>query len=232
MEISAPGVLVSVTQFGEGDAIGAVFTEQHGIYRGLVRGAQSRKNAAIWQTGNLVECRWIARLADQLGTLSGDIVHASAALAMADPPALAILRAVCAVADGALPERVPHPAIFRGLLHLVAHVPQGAALLPDLVRWELGLLAELGYGLDLTRCAVTGETNGLAYVSPRTGRAVSAAAAGLWKDRLLPLPSFLADGGVSPEAAAQGLRLTAHFLARNVFAPQNKPLPAARAALS
>ena len=121
---------------------------------------------------------------------------------MDDALALAMLSAACAVAEGALPEREPHPRVFEGLLHLIARLAQGAAMLTDLVRWETVLLADLGYGLDLTRCAVTGETAGLAFVSPKTGRAVTAAGAGVWTSRLLPLPAFLVGGN---EADAGGL---------------------------
>ena len=229
MEINAAGILLAVTPFGEGDAVASIFTEEHGIYRGLARGGLARARAATWQTGNLLEIRWVARLADQLGTVSGDLVHASAALAMDDPWALATLLSVCAVADGALPERQPHKAVFRGLLDLIAHNAEGIALLPDIVRWELGLLAELGYGLDLSECAISGSRENLAYVSPRTGRAVCAEAAGLWKERLLKLPPFLtrAEPG-DAEQWADGLRLTGHFLTRAAFGHQNKPLPGAR----
>jgi DNA repair protein RecO (recombination protein O) len=142
---------------------------------------------------------------------------------------LAMLSAACAVAEGALPEREPHARIFSGLLRLLAHLPLGARVLTDLVQWEITLLAELGFGLDLQSCAVTGETANLAYVSPRSGRAVSAEAAEPYKDRLLPLPNFLR-GNEPPDFAdwAEGLRLTGHFLARDVFGSRHKPVPAAR----
>ena len=232
MDVTAPGLVLSVTPFGEGDAVAAVFFEEHGIYRGLARGGLSRAKAAIWQTGNLVEARWLARLADQLGTFSAEQIHASAALAMHDPMALAILLSVCAVADGALPERQPQPRIFRGLLHLIAHNSEAAALLPDVVRWELGVLQEMGYGLDLSVCALTETSDNLAYVSPRTGRAVSAEAAGLWKERLLRLPAFLTSEAAPDHAQlADGLALTRHFLARDAFGLHHKPLPGARVML-
>jgi DNA repair protein RecO (recombination protein O) len=224
--------VLSVAPFGEGDAVVAVFTEEHGIYRGLARGGQSRAKASLWMPGNLVEARWVARLADQFGSFSGELIHPGAALAMDDAWALSILSSACTVADGALPERAAHIPVFRGLLHLVAHTVQGPALLPDMVRWELGLLRELGYGLDLEECALTGSREGLAYVSPRTGRAVCAEAAGLWKERLLVLPGFLAGRGDGDmEQWADGLRLTGHFLARDAFGLHHKALPAARAML-
>jgi DNA repair protein RecO (recombination protein O) len=195
----------------------------------LARGGGARGHAAVWQPGNLVQARWVARLADQLGSLAAELVHPAAALAMDDPLGLAMLSSACAVVEGALPEREPHPRVFEGLLHLIAHLQQGASMLTDLIRWEAVLLADLGYGLDLTSCAVTGETAGLAFVSPRTGRAVTVAAAGTWTSRLLPLPAFLVGGEeATPRDWCDGLRLTGHFLERDAFGYHHRPLPAAR----
>jgi DNA repair protein RecO (recombination protein O) len=232
MEWEAPGIVLDARAFGETDLLAAVMTAEHGAHRGLVRGGQSRSRAGLWQAGNLVQARWTGRLSDQLGSLSAEMVHPAAALAMDDALALAILRAACAVAEAALPEREAHPGVFAGLLHLIAHLAEGAPLLAELVRWEATLLAELGYGLDLARCAVTGERDDLRYVSPKSGRAVSEAASGAWRERLLPLPPFLL--GQSPAGPADwrdGLRLTGHFLARDAFGLQHKPLPQSRLAL-
>ena len=232
MEWEAPAVILDLRPYGEGDALASVLTESAGRYRGLARGATARGRAATWQPGNLVQARWVARLAEQLGSLTGELVHPAAALAMDDPLALAVLRAACAVAEGALPERAPHPSIFGGLVRLIAGLADPETALPDLVRWEVMLLAELGYGLDLARCAVTGATAGLAHVSPRTGRAVSAEAAGIWRERLLTLPGFLVGANrAEPADWRDGLLLTGHFLARDAFGQQNRPLPAARVAL-
>jgi DNA repair protein RecO (recombination protein O) len=229
MEWDAPAIVLDARPYGEGDAIATVMTEEHGAHRGLARGGGARGRTAIWQPGNLVQVRWVARLADQLGSFSAELVHPGAALAMDDALALAMLSAACAVAEGALPEREAHPRVFDGLLHLIVRLPEGAAMLIDLIRWETLLLADLGYGLDLTSCAVTGETTGLAFVSPKTGRAVTAAAAGVWESRLLRLPAFLlADAAASPEDWRDGLRLTGHFLARDAFGHHHRPLPAAR----
>jgi DNA repair protein RecO (recombination protein O) len=229
MEWDAPAIVLDARPYGEGDAIATVMTEEHGAHRGLARGGGARSRTAIWQPGNLVQARWVARLADQLGSLSAELVHPGAALAMDDPLGLAMLSAVCAVAEGALPEREAHPRVFEGLLHLIAQLPQGAAVLTDLIRWEAVLLAELGYGLDLASCAVTGDTTGLAFVSPKTGRAVTAAGAGVWTSRLLRLPSFLTDGDeATPPDWRDGLRLTGHFLERDAFGHRHRPLPAAR----
>ena len=229
MEWDAPAIVLDARPYGEGDAIATVMTEEHGAHRGLARGGGARSRTATWQPGNLVQARWVARLADQLGSLSAELVHPGAALAMDDPLGLAMLSAACAVAEGALPEREAHPRVFEGLLHLIAHLPLGPATLTELIRWEAVLLAELGYGLDLTSCAVTGETTGLVFVSPKTGRAVTAAGAGVWTSRLLRLPPFLTDGDeATPADWRDGLRLTGHFLERDAFGHHHRPLPAAR----
>jgi DNA repair protein RecO (recombination protein O) len=145
---------------------------------------------------------------------------------------LAMLIAACAVAEGALPEREPLPRIFEGLLRLIPRLPLGATELTELIRWEVVVLSDLGYGLDLSACAVTGRTDGLAYVSPKTGRAVTAEAAGTWTTRLLPLPGFLV-GSAPPDLPGwrDGLRLTGHFLTRDAFGHQHRPLPLARTML-
>ncbi len=229
MEWDAPAIVLDARPYGEGDAIVTVLTEEHGAHRGLARGGNARNRTAIWQPGNLVQARWVARLADQLGSFSAELVHPGAALAMHDPLALAMLSASCAVAEGALPEREAHPRVFEGLLQLIAHLPEGQGILTDLIRWEMVLLADLGYGLDLTSCAVTGDTTGLAFVSPKTGRAVTAAAAGVWTSRLLRLPAFLLGAeGAAGDDWRDGLRLTGHFLERDAFGYQHRPLPAAR----
>lgn len=235
MEWEAPGIVLAVRPYGESDAIATVMTETQGAHRGLARGAQSR-NAALWQPGNMVQVRWVGRLADQLGSLSAEMIHPAAALVLDDALALAMLSSACATAEAALPERQAHPLVFDGLLHLLARLPQGALQLSALIRWEAALLTELGYGMDLSGCAVTGATTGLAYVSPKTGHAVSAEGAGVWAERLLPLPALLLaeplrNAPVDPEDWRAGLRLTGHFLARDVFGLQHRPLPAARIAL-
>ncbi|MBX9699397.1 MAG: DNA repair protein RecO [Acetobacteraceae bacterium] len=240
MEWQAPAVVLSARPHGEGGAVVSVVTEAQGRHAGLVRGGAARGQAAVWQAGNLIEARWVARLAEQLGALSGELAHPAAALAMADPMSLAVLASACAVAEGALPEREAHPQVFHGLVGLVARLPgDPAVLLPDYLRWEAALLGELGYGLDLARCAVTGEGRGLAYVSPRTGRAVSEAGAGAWRDRLLRLPGFLlaseqdrANSRAGPADWAAGLRLTGHFLARDAFGQFGRALPVPRLLLA
>ena len=228
MEWEAPAIVLAARPYGEGDALATVLTEEHGAHRGLTRGGASRSKSAIWQPGNLLQLRWVARLADQLGSFTGELVHPGAALAMDDPLALAILASACAVAEGALTERQPHGGVFAGLLHLITRLSTGPSALTELVQWELILLAELGYGLDLGSCALTGATEDLVWASPRTGRAVCAAAAGPWQQRLLAVPPFLRGGMADPAGWLEGLALTGHFLARDAFVSQHRPLPAAR----
>ncbi len=213
----------------EGNAVVTVLTEAQGSHRGLARGGNSRSQASLWLPGNLVQARWVARLQEQLGSLTAELVHPGAALAMDDPLTLAILSAACAVAEGALPEREPHPRVFAGLVQLIAGLSRGEDALTEFVRWEASLLADLGYGMDLSACAVTGEVAGLAWVSPRTGRAVSDDAAGEWRARLLRLPGFLAGANsAGPEDWRDGLKLTGHFLERDAFGHHHRPVPPAR----
>ena len=236
MEWQAPAVVLGVRPHGESGALISLLTEAHGRHAGLAKGGASRAQSPIWQTGNLVEARWVARLAEQLGAVSAEMVHPGAALAMDDPLALALLTAACALAETALPERQAHPRCFYGLVSLISRLPGGVKrVLPDYVRWEALLLEELGYGLDLAACALTGSNDDLVWVSPKTGRAVSAAAGEPWRDRLLPLPAFLlADdraGGNNPPGPRDwldGLRMTGHFLGRHAYGQAQKPLPQAR----
>ncbi len=232
MEWDAPAIILDARPYNEGDVIATVMTADHGLHRGLAKGGAARANAALWQAGNFAQVRWTARLADQLGAFRAELIHANAAQVLDDPLALAMLSAVCATAEGALPEREPHPAVFAGLLRLIAHIPLGATMLPELIAWETTLLMELGYGLDLTRCAVTGATSGLAYVSPRSGRAVTAEAGEPYKDKLLKLPGFMVGGNIATaQDHSDGLRLTGHFLARDAFGHRHRPLPQARVML-
>jgi DNA repair protein RecO (recombination protein O) len=229
MEWTAPAVVLDARPYGEADMLVTVMTEAHGLHRGLARAGAARGHIATWQPGNMLQVHWLARLADQLGSFSGDMIYPAASHAMDDPLALAMLSAICATAEGALPERQPHPRIFAGLISLLPRVTMGEAVLGDLIQWEMTVLSDLGYGLDLSVCAVTGETANLAFVSPKTGRAVTREGAGVWASRLLPLPGFLVSGNRADAIAwRDGLRLTGHFLARDAFGHHHRPLPRAR----
>ena len=229
MDWDLPAIVLDTRPYGEGDVIATVMTEEHGAHRGLVRGGASRSQGGVWQAGNFVQARWQARLSDQLGGFRGELIHATASSVMDDPLSLAMLSAVCVQASDALPEREPHQVVFSGLVALLPRLALGETVLPELILWEAALLADLGYGLQLTNCAVTGATEGLAYVSPKTGRAVTAEAAGIWTERLLRLPPFLTGGpDRGPADWRDGLRLTGHFLTRDLFGGRHRPLPMAR----
>ncbi len=233
MDWESPAILLTTRRFAEADLIATAFTETQGRHAGLVHGGQSRRHSALWQAGNLLHLRWTGRLADNLGSFSAELAYPAAALAMDRADALAILLAALAVADGILPERIPHPLSFAALLRMIAVLADPPAALAALVGFELTLLGELGFGLDLGRCAVTGATADLRYVSPRTGRAVGGEAGANWAPRLLNLPGFLRGGNHPPTLSdlADGLRLTGHFLARDAFGVSHRPLPPARLAL-
>jgi len=231
IEWTAPAICLAIRPMGDADLHVTLLTEAHGRHAGLARGGQSRRQVALWQPGNLLEARWVARLPDQLGAYTAEPVHQAAAFAMEDPLALAVLSAATAMADAALPEREPHPAVFHALVGVVRDLARGgAAGVAPYLRWEALLLAELGYGLDLAACAVTGAREGLTHVSPRSGRAVSAGAAAPYAERLFPLPAFLRDKDApsGPAEWAQALAITGHFLERDAFGQQHRPLPPAR----
>lgn len=231
MEWQAPAIVLEVRPHGEGGAVVNLLTEEFGRHAGLAKGGTSRAQSALWQPGNLVEARWVARLSDQLGAYSAELVHPTAALALDDPLALALLNSACALAADALPEREAQPRLFSGLLSLLAQLARGGTVqMADYIRYEMLLLEALGFGLDLSRCAATGATEDLTHVSPRTGRAVCATAAAPLADRLLPLPAFLLGGQAESDPAAwlAALRLTGHFLGRDAFGARHRPVPAAR----
>ena len=223
--------LLSARPHGESALLVFLLTREHGRHAGLVAGGQSKKHRAAWQTGTLFEVKWQARLADHLGGVSGEARTAYAARWLDDAARLGGLSAACAVAEACLPERVPHPAAFAALLALLDGMDQEHW--PSLyAHWELGLLGELGFGLDLSVCAATGTTEELVYVSPKSGRAVSRPAGEAYRDRLLPLPSFLKTGITLDRAeVANALALTGFFLDRHALAPHGKALPAARSRL-
>ena len=232
MEWRAEGILLGVRRHGEHAAILDLFTQDRGRHMGVLKGGASRKMAPLLQPGAQLDATWRARLDAHMGSYTIDPIKGRAAAAMEDRLMLAGLSAVCALLSFALPERQAYPALYAHSLALLDGL--GADhWLDAYVQWELALLSELGFGLDLSHCARTGVSQDLAYVSPRTGRAVAHDAAGEWADRLLPLPRFLQGVGPADHAERQaGLRLTGHFLA-NHLAPSlgDRPLPAARGRL-
>lgn len=225
-------VMLSARPHGEAAAVVQLLTRDHGRHAGLVHGGQGRKARAVLQPGNRLVATWRARLSDHLGTVTCEPEVSHAARLMDEPDRLAALTAAAAVCERALPEREPHPACYRGLLALLDAL-EGDHWAESYVGWEVSLLAELGFGLDLGSCAAGGSNDQLAYVSPRTGRAVSLAAGEPYRDRLLALPGFLVGRGDGGRAeVAQGLTLCGFFLERFVFGPQDRPLPPPRQRLA
>lgn len=232
MEWQDEGTLISARPFGETSAIIEVFTAQHGLHAGVVRGGASRKVAAVLQPGSQVAVSWRARLDDHLGTFTVEPRRSRAGM-MGSHLSLAGLNAVCAMLRFALPERHAYPMLYDRTQAMLAQMEAGDAWLPDYLRWEMLLLEEAGFALDISRCAVTGSREDLAFVSPRTGRAVSRAGAGDWAARLLVLPQgLLGQGPMSGAELAAGFAITGHFLAREIATLRGaRALPEARGRL-
>ena len=211
------GVVLALRRHGESSAVVSLFTRAHGRHAGLVRGGASRRALPVNQIGNRVQATWRARLADQLGSFTLEPLAPVAAWLLDRPDRLTGLGSACALLEAGLPERDPHPNLYSDLNRLIEVLVQDGPWLEHYVGFEIALLADLGFGLDLSACAVTGATDDLAYVSPRTGRAVSRDAAGPWVDRLLPLPAFLTGQGPADMAQIRAaLRLTGAFLRRHL----------------
>lgn len=232
MQWSDDGFVISARKHGETAAIVTLLTREHGRHAGLVRGGAGRRQRGTLQIGNRVRATWRARLAEQLGTLTCELTGAHAAGLLDEKMPLLALGASTGLLEMALPERAPHPEVFDRFAGLIEALPE-PGWEAAYVRWEVALLADLGFGLDLGECAATGAVDGLAYVSPRTGRAVSAAAGETYRDRLLALPPFLLDHDSATDARQllDGLTLTGHFLVTHVLGPDGRKLPAARTRL-
>ncbi len=234
MDWTDEAIVLSARKHGESAAIVTLITRGHGRHAGLVRGGAGRRQRGVYQTGNHVSATWRARLEEHLGSYRCEMMRAFAAEIMFDKLPLAALSSAAVLLETTLPEREPHEEVFDDFSNLL-----DALLMPGwestYVRWEVGLLAALGFGLDLGSCAVTGVTEQLSHVSPRSGRAVSLDAGAAYRDRLMALPEFLRlDTTDAPPAHADiidGLALTGHFLERFVFASENREVPAARARL-
>jgi DNA repair protein RecO (recombination protein O) len=225
------GIVLGARRHGETSAVVELMTREHGRHLGLVRGGAGVRLKPVLQTGNLVSATWRARIDENLGYYVVEAMDLRAASYLSAAHALYGLQHLAALCR-LLPERDPHQPVFDLLEHTVAGLgaPLPAAAL--VAYFELQLLAELGFGLDLTSCAATGATVDLVYVSPRSGRAVSRQAGEPWRDKLLALPAFLSAGGEdgtpSPAELRDSFALTGFFLVRHVYDPRNEPLPAAR----
>lgn len=230
-EWSDRALSLGLRRFGETGAILDVFARLQGRRRGLVHGGASRSKRAVLQPGNTLAVTWKARQEDSLGFFAMAEPEAErSSRHLADPVSLAGLSAAAELLFAALPEGEPKAALFDAtetVLDSLDHPDVWPALF---VRWEIGLLTIMGFGLDLTKCALTGASDGLTHVSPRTGRAVRGDEAGEYLDKLLPLPAFLVDSSApaTPVDIHAGFRLTGYFLSERLFADLNKPIPEAR----
>jgi DNA repair protein RecO (recombination protein O) len=215
---------------GETGAIVELLTERHGRFAAHLAGGASRKLKPVLQPGTQVTARYRARVSEQLGSVTLEPTGQGVSALFDDPQALAALASAAAICAQGLPEREPHPGAFHALGALMEALAHAAIWPAVYVRFEAGLLEDLGFGLDLSKCAATGSLDDLVYVSPRTGRAVSRAAGEPYKDRMLILPPFLlsAQGGLAAGDVGAGLSLTGHFLEAFVFGPLNRPLPPPR----
>ena len=219
MDWSDDAIVISTRKHGESSLIVNLLTSDHGRHSGLVRGGASRRNRGLYEPGNLVQAHWRARLADHLGTYQCELTKAVAADLLESRLKLSALSSICAVSDVALPEREPHRPLYDAFLILINAFSDDSLWPTIYVKWELGLLQELGFGLDFSSCAATGQTEGLAFVSPKSGKAVSVNAAAPYKDVLLTLPTFLTQTGQigTLEDIHQALKLTGYFLNRHAF---------------
>ncbi|NRB05071.1 MAG: DNA repair protein RecO [Rhodobacteraceae bacterium] len=230
MEWHDQGILLSVRKHGETSVIIDVLTKAHGRHAGVVRGGTSRKLAPILQPGAQLDLRWRARLEDHIGAYSVEPIRSRAAQVMSDRLALAGLNCVTALLVFCLPERDPNAGLYDRTEQLMDLLGQSDIWPLAYLRWEMALLDDLGFGLDLTACAVTGSNQDLVYLSPKSGRAVARDAAGEWADRMLALPPVMKGEGAGEDAeVSQGLDTTGYFLQEKVAAGLgNRPLPEAR----
>lgn len=229
MEWTGEGLIIGVRRHGETSVIAEVMVEGRGRHLGLVRGGRSTKLAATLQPGNSVQLTWRARLEEHLGTFNLEVTDSRAAGLIADRTKLYACQLLCDHLR-LLPERDPHDRLLGLTIRILDGTPleTGTAL----ARFELTLLDELGFGLDLSSCAVTGVTRGLSHVSPRTGRAVCLEAAAPYLDRLLELPAFLiSDAVATPDDLAAAFALTGHFLDTHVWSARSVDPPATRSSL-
>jgi len=231
VHVRAEAIVLSVLRHGENGAVVRALTSANGVLPGYVRGGRSRTLRPVLQPGNLVQAEWRARTEEQLPALTLELLHSRAPL-HAEPLAAAAVQWATALAAAALPEAQSYPRLYDaldGLLAAIEAAPAASDWAAPLVRYELVVLAELGFGLDLSRCAATGAADDLAFVSPRSGAAVSRGAAHGYEARLLPLPPFLFDGNRPGWAELfQGLRLSRHFLARDLLVDRTAGVLAAR----
>ena len=235
MNVTADAIVCALRNHGEHGAVVRLMTAGHGLQAAYVRGARGRRMRPVLIPGNLVNVRLRTRMEGQLAQAEVELIHSRAPLAREPLPAAAI-EWVTALTAVALPEGQPYPRLYSAMdavLSAIEAAPSASGWGAGLVRYELLLLADLGFGLDLNSCAVSGTNDDLIAVSPKSGRAVSAAEASGYEDRLLRLPAFVLEGGQGSWAdIADGLSLTGHFLRRDVLAERWSALGEARERLA
>ena len=229
--------MLSARRHGENATVVNLLTHEHGRHAGLARGGQGRTARGLYQPGNHVSARWRGRLPEHLGNWNAELITGFAAAVMDESGKLTALSAACAMLEAALPEREPAQKVFTDSLAFVEALAADSdgtspRWLEAYARWELQLLADLGFGLDLSVCAATGTTENLVFVSPKSGRSVSAEAGAPYREKLLDLPAFLgSEERADLPAIRLALRLTGYFLERHVFVPQGRAMPPARTRL-
>jgi DNA repair protein RecO (recombination protein O) len=228
MDWQDEGFVLDRRGHGETAAIVTLLTLEHGRHAGLVHGGQGQRKSGLLQVGNRLRVTWRARLAEHLGTFEAEMVSSRIGYIIPDAGRLAALQSAAALVQISLPEREPHPELFHAF-EALEEALAGAAWAPSYVFWEFRFLQSLGFSIDLSACAVTGASDDLSYVSPRSGRAVSCSGAGDYRDKLLKLPPFLIGGAYEGEQdLVDGLRLTGYFIERHITSIYNVPLPPAR----
>lgn len=230
MQWTDEGIVLGVKRHGEANAILELMTREHGRYLGLVRGGGGSRLRPILQPGNVVSAVWRARLDEHLGNYAIEGLRLRASAFFSAPHAVYGVTHLAALMR-LLPERDPHPGLHAALDDILDHLEDPAVVAPQIVRFELQLLSELGFGLDLDACVSTGATTELIYVSPKSGRAVSRTAGEPWREKMLRLPAFLRETETAASSAdvADGFAVTGFFLYRHVLEPRGQALPDARA---
>ena len=224
------GILLAVSKHAENAAIVEIFTQSHGRHSGVVRGGAGRRQASTLQVGSQVEVVWRARLEEHIGSFKVEPLRSRAAQVMGDPLTLSGLTSAIGLLSFSLPEREAHTSLYQSSVNLLDLMCTTESWPLAYLQWELRLLEMLGFGLDLNSCAVSGATENLLYVSPKSGRAVAAQHTGRWKNQLLPLvPCMIEDSEAGNLEIAQGLKTTGYFFEK-WLAPSlgSRPLPLAR----
>lgn len=224
-------IIISICKYGESSGIVTMLTENHGLFKGLVRGIQGKNQRGIYQTGNMVEATWRGRLSEHLGNFTAELASPNAAYLMSCPKRLAALNSICSIIDSTLPERDPALEIFLHLRDFITQLINDGSWIIYYPLFELELLSHVGFGLDLTRCVATGNEDKLVYISPKSGCSISEEAGKPYHDKLFKMPDFFINRNnpqIDNGEINNALAICAYFLEKYIFRPHNEKLPAAR----